>query len=541
MKKDTIYIDTEDDITSIIDKVKQSGEKIVALIPPKRPGVLQSAVNLKLLHKAAAGHDKRIVLITHNASLASLASAAAIPVAKTLQSRPELATSPTTPDAGDEDIINGEELPIGELQKTAPLSASTVKNDEEIILPNDLTDPTEPKKVAQTKKTSKKRGAVPNFDLFRKKLFLVIAAGIFGIIFLVWAIFFAPHATVNIKAKTTKESINTPINLKSDTPTNSATKTIQPVSQQEKKSQSTTFVATGKKEIGEKAAGTMKISRTSISSNPITIPIGTGFSSGNFTFTTIEPAQLRGTSIGPGGLVQDSTTVRVQAAAVGEDYNLSPREYEPTINGVSAIGSQMSGGSKKQITVVSEQDVASAKTKLVEQDQNTFKASLAKKFNTSQVIIIPESFTTAPAEPAVNPAIGAEATTGQAQITLETTYTLLAVKKKDVSDILDNILKDRIDRDTSQQIYDNGLKKIKLLQYTSADSTVRVSGTGYTGPKVNSKQLKPQLVGKNYEEIRQIVMRVDGIDDVDTKFSPFWVSKAPGEDKIDIVFDVSKQ
>ena len=67
MKKDVIYIDTEDDITSIIEKVKASSEKIIALVPPKRVGVLQSAVNLKLLQKSAEADDKRIVLITTSA------------------------------------------------------------------------------------------------------------------------------------------------------------------------------------------------------------------------------------------------------------------------------------------------------------------------------------------------------------------------------------------------------------------------------------------------------------------------------------------
>ena len=53
MNKDVIYIDVEDDITAIIGKVKTAKEKIVALVPPKRVGVLQSAVNLRLLGRAA--------------------------------------------------------------------------------------------------------------------------------------------------------------------------------------------------------------------------------------------------------------------------------------------------------------------------------------------------------------------------------------------------------------------------------------------------------------------------------------------------------
>ena len=53
MNKDVIYIDTDDDITAIIGKIKNSKDKIIALVPPKRIGVLQSTVNLRLLSKMA--------------------------------------------------------------------------------------------------------------------------------------------------------------------------------------------------------------------------------------------------------------------------------------------------------------------------------------------------------------------------------------------------------------------------------------------------------------------------------------------------------
>src|SRR5687768_15635855 len=115
--KDVIYIDIEDDITAIIGKVKAAGTKIVALVPPKRIGVLQSVVNLKLLHRAAGSVDKHVVLITSDLSLTSLAAGLKIPVAKNLQSRPEIPNVPNAP-ATNEEIINGEELAVGEVAKS---------------------------------------------------------------------------------------------------------------------------------------------------------------------------------------------------------------------------------------------------------------------------------------------------------------------------------------------------------------------------------------------------------------------------------------
>ena len=74
--KDTIYIDIDDEITGIIDKVTASNGKIVALVLPKRASVFQSIVNMKLLKRAADSEKKNLVLITSAAGFLPLAGAA---------------------------------------------------------------------------------------------------------------------------------------------------------------------------------------------------------------------------------------------------------------------------------------------------------------------------------------------------------------------------------------------------------------------------------------------------------------------------------
>ena len=53
VKKDVIYLDIEDDITDIVNKIKKSKERIIAIVPPKNLGSLRSAVNLRLLARSA--------------------------------------------------------------------------------------------------------------------------------------------------------------------------------------------------------------------------------------------------------------------------------------------------------------------------------------------------------------------------------------------------------------------------------------------------------------------------------------------------------
>src|SRR5436305_11517825 len=92
--KDVIYVDVDDEITSIIDKVENSGHKVTALVLPKRAASLQSIVNMKLLKRSADTAGKNVVLITSEHALLPLAGAAGLHVAKNLQSAPEIPEAP---------------------------------------------------------------------------------------------------------------------------------------------------------------------------------------------------------------------------------------------------------------------------------------------------------------------------------------------------------------------------------------------------------------------------------------------------------------
>ena len=198
MNKDVIHIDTEDDITSIIGKIKSSKERIIALVPPRRIGVLQSAVNIRLLARAAKSADKRVVIITSDNVLAGLAATADIPVAKTLQSKPEIAEIPALK-VDDNDVIDGGQLPVGDMADSARKKPKDDKGSSEADTPDAANKNKSPGNSA---KSNKKKPKIPDFNVFRKKFALIGGGVLLLITFLVWATWFAPHATVIITAKT---------------------------------------------------------------------------------------------------------------------------------------------------------------------------------------------------------------------------------------------------------------------------------------------------------------------------------------------------
>lgn len=530
-KKDVIYVDIEDDITSIIDKVKSGKSPIVALVPPKRIGVLQSVVNLKLLQRAAQGANKRVVLITSDSALTSLAAGVAIPVAKNLQSKPEIPES-TSADTEEEDVINGDELPVGELAAAAVVAGTA--SDE--TLSAKKAEPLAATAAAKAPKKGSKK--VPNFDAFRKKLFIGIGAGVALIIFLVWAIAIAPHATVAITAQTNLVNIDQVLQLKPNATADPTQNVLPATVQQTKKTSSVDFDATGKKNVGDKASGTVKFSNSS--SSAVSVPAGTKLkTSGGLVFVTDGSVTVPAATLSfgcSGYLCPGTGTIDVTASEGGTDYNGASGSVSGAPGGMSAsLTSTTSGGTDKTATVVTQEDVDKAKQQLQTQDANTVKTDLKKQFG-SDMIVIDESFKADAGDPVSSPAVDQEAT--KAKLTVETTYTLVGVKRSDLKANFDAYLKQQLAGKSNQKVYDSGDGSVSFSQFTEVDGgyTVKADAQAQVGPVIDENSLKQQIVGKRAGEIQQQLVSVEGVEDVNTTFFPFWVNKAPSADKITIKF-----
>lgn len=563
MNKDVIYIDIEDDITAIIGKVKAAGSKIVALVPPKRAGVLQSAVNLKLLQKAADATDKRVVMITNDHSLIALAAGVRIPVARNLQSRPEVPEM-EAPQTDDEEVINGADLPVGDMAaamgtptaKPAESVADKVSNHVDLRdapkateLAAAATAPKQaPKKPAMSLSGMSKKLKIPDFKTFRNKFFLFGGIGAVVIIFLIWALVFAPHARVTISAETIAVNVDKTLTMDPKATASDVGKfEVKPNVQQLKKSVATTFNATGQKDIGNKASGTIHITNCD-SPGSFNIPAGTTFTAASghkFTnnatitvpgFTSASSSICNNTGAGAG-----KVSAPVTAADLGDEYNIGPTSFTTNVPFAIAIASNaaMAGGSHQMATVVSQEDVDKAKTQLAQPDTSGAKTELKKQF-VGDFIIIEESFATDTGQPTVEPAVGQPAQ--QAKLTVETTYTYVAIAREDVKAIANNVVTEALQGKSDQQMYSLGDNSVSFQTFQKAESgayTGRLITTAFIGPKIDTDALAKQITGKRFGEIQTLVNQIPGVQKVDIDLSPFWVNTAPSVDKIDISFSVA--
>ena len=75
-----LYLEADEEITSVIDKVKKASADSIGLVIPRNSSLIHSIVNLKLLKKEATKFKKEIALITADKTGRNIAAQIGIPV-----------------------------------------------------------------------------------------------------------------------------------------------------------------------------------------------------------------------------------------------------------------------------------------------------------------------------------------------------------------------------------------------------------------------------------------------------------------------------
>lgn len=540
--KDTIYIDIDDEITSIINKMQDSGNKVVALVLPKRASVLQSIVNMRLLKRAADESKKSVVLITSEAGLLPLAGAAGVFVAKTLDTKPSIPTAPLNDDKEetvDEDstgevrdteitVANAGAIAVGALAGLPPKDeVETLELDDEYESTEDSTDSSDSKdsKLNEVKKDAKLK--IPNFDRFRLMLFGIGTLVVLLIVGFVYANNVLPKAVITIS--TDAVSINASVNTTlSSTATivDLTTNTVPAKLVSEPKTYTQQAIATGQKNTGVKATGTVTVSV--ICTSPVSaINSGIGISSNSLTFITTGKLTF-GAGIPSGSNFVCSGDVAVQAQQGGAAYNL-PANSKFSVAGHPGYtgnnSSAFAGGTDNLVQILSQADIDGATAKIVT-DNSTVKQNLATQLSKASYFAVLSTFSTG------TPVITTSANVGDAvanvTVTEVVTYTMFGAKQTDLTALINNNIKTQIDT-TKQSILNAGLSSgtFTLQNSTATTAQVTMETTAEVGPQLNPANIKKQVAGKKVGDVKSLLQGNPGVTGIDIKLSPFWVTSVP--------------
>lgn len=555
--KEVIYVDVDDEITAIIEKVQASSGKIVALVLPKRAAVFQSIVNMKLLKRTADSSKKSLVLITSEKSILPLAGAVGVHVANTLQSKPGIPNAPVvTSDAP----VSVDEIEVGEPEvAAAPLRnpraigvPRPADDDEEIIEIDDEPTPKSSGKkaaaaaagAAGAKKFNKKL-KVPDFNKFRVKLLAAGAALVLLIIFFVLANTVLPSATVMISTNNaeipTSVTINSSPNIKE---TDAEAAKVPGAIKEYKKSDVQKAAATGQKDMGTKAGGSVTLSLTNCSKEQVTVPAGTTVTTNNLNFVTQTAVTMQSVKIGPTCRNDDfksvsTAKVSVTAEKAGEQYNVGSAKYSVSgFSNVSGAGEAMSGGTSKIVKVVSQKDIDDLKNKIVEAASSSAKDETKKLLEGENYFAITDTFTAKDPVVTSNPGVDAEAE--EVTVSVNMSFTMIGASKSGLDEVLKSELETKINKD-QQKILDNGLDKagIRVLsKQTNGDASFELDVKATVGVEQNVDDIREAVKGKKKNEAEAALRSREGVVDVSVEYSPFWVSKVPGNpEKIKVEFD----
>lgn len=552
--KDTIYVDIDDEIIAIIDKVTSSKNKIVALVLPKRATALQSQVNMKLLRRAADDTNKNLVLVTSESGLMPLAGAAGIHVAKTPTSKPEIPQAPAA-DEPVEDIDEPDSVP-GEafdaraneqkpLSEVAGLDSAAALGDEDndtIELDNSDKTPIPTAKTDKPKIGKDKKKKIPNFNRFRTGL-LIAALVIIGLGVLAYFAFHVwPHATISIYTKQTSVPVSFTMNMSADTSQVDAPDSILPATvETSQKSYSQTVAASGQKDEGTPASGTITMTAVECGGsfgNAPDVPAGTGVSTNNLTYITQADTSFGFDHFKGGcGYFTANNSTPITAQNPGTNYNVGSATFQVSgRSDVSGTGSA-SGGTSNVVRVVQQSDIDSAKQQLASQNSSAIKQKLISQLQQAGLTPLTSTFSSnaSNVSSSANPGDQADNVT----VTENVTYLMYGYRTAQLEKLISAYTSQQVDL-SKQGILDYGIAgaSFKLNgQPTTSSANVAFSTNVIVGPKLDVSKIKTQVEGKKAGDVRSELSSYGGVSKVQVDLSPFWVGSVPkNPSKIDIKF-----
>jgi len=497
-----LYLDADSEITEAIEKLKKAKEKEVRIVVPARSSLLHSSVNIKLLKKASRDSDKSLILVTNDKITKNLAGSAGIAIASSVKALAHVPDVAKAEEQIPEKIQISDDRPKEDGESESEGEGEGEGFESKHI---DLTDeePVNPKNAEKAPKKSSKK--VPDYGKLNKRIWLAVGA-VAAIVIVIILYVVVPTGKVIVSAEAKKTPLNFNFVLDADSTTSSAsTQVIAAQKAEVSKDVAFDISATGKKEVGNKATGTLSVKNCDDVSTH-NLAAGTGVSGGGKTFVVAQATTIPAGSAG-GGVVNCSSAVDVQitATAPGEAFNVGPTTF--SIAGFSSLykaTGQTSGGTTKTITVLSADDIANAK-KQVEQQASANADELVKKAGNDNQLFR-ETIQNELVDFKTSVAQDAEA--DKVNVTTKLKSTAFMAKNSDLDALFDAQIKSELSG--NKEVYQNGAKDGKytvVKQLTPTKVQLNVKTSAYYGDPIDKKAIAREVAGKPKKDVSDLVKK----------------------------------
>lgn len=502
-----LYLDADTEITEAIERLKKASADEIRVVVPTRSGLLQSSVNVKLLKKAAKDSRKNLVLVTSDKITKNLAGVSDVAVASSVKAMAHVPDSFSEAKIPDKlQVTEPEEVEESKQPKKNIQNHPPGFEPKHISLGADGDE--ENKKSTQNRKEPKstKDKRVPNYGKLSKRIWWIIG-GLVVIIGLALSYILVPTGKVNILTKAKKTSLN--FNFILDATASSSDPSAQTLLAQKleiTKDINLEITATGKKDVGTKALGSVKLLNAS-NSDAITIPSGTALVAGGRNYTLDQTVIVPGATVA-GGIVPGTANGNITASLPGESYNITSSSFTITgfnsgANAVTATGSA-SGGTSKTITILSAEDVIGAK-KQIEQQGASAKDELDKKAGSDQMLF-PETIQSDIVQFTTSVQEGNAA--DKVAVNARVRYGGFAVNGTDINKLFEQQIQNELKG--NKQIYQSGAKEGQysvVKQFSPQKIQLNVKTEAFYGDPIDIQRIAQDVAGAPKKEVNDIVKK----------------------------------
>lgn len=519
MDREPIYLEKDDEITSVVDKLKASDGVDLDVVIPKDAIMLQSVINLKLLKRQAESLGKEVTIVTQDKVGTKLAQQIGIPVvAKEGQVPKEMnMTESEEPEYTEEDIQMKENEPA----VTPVVSEKPAKED----ISSDDSGEEPPKKPVGGKK-----------NWFKKHWKGVLIAGGFGLLaILLLAYIYVPLANINIKLAAENKKIDITFKADKDASAVDTDEGVIPAKEiVEEIEKVETSKASGEKDVGEKATGTATIVNHEYSTDSFTLTAGSRIvTSGGLVYKTKTNVTVpKYTKIGA-TITDGKIDVQVEADQVGEKYNVTGGNM--TIPGlmvsgvtaadVYAVGGSFTGGSSRKVKFVTANDIAAAKEAATTAAESELKSKINDSVKDS--ILLEGALETEEISSISSAAVGKEAE--EFSYTVKLKGTALVITENDLKALAEDKFRQEIG-DTKEIVEADSLissTKLTDLDIGKGEFRATLAGEAYIATKIAEEEVKNAINGEAGSNAIEIIKEIEGVEEVEIRFFPKFYNRIP--------------
>ena len=546
-----IYLESDEEIISVIDRLKEAKEKHVALVIPAGAIMLGSAVNLKLLMEESGKIDKKVSIVTSDATGRNIASQIGFTVYENLGDARAIR---------EKDLEEQEKLPVfsrkaekrleeieGEEGEKTYTDLEENNNEAEDVFENNAEEKEAifaPRKVYKESDfgvTRDYRGGsrskVGQEIIKNKKFWLFGAIGFVVVLFLL--VFIFPKATVYLNVISSEEKLDIGFKLSTDvSAVGSADSKITLPAKWEAKEQevSLDIPATGQKNVGDKASGAVIVYNRSGKTVTI-VPNSEFLTSDGKKFVNSGIISVPGAFVSDyGELIPGKASSEITAEDGGTASNISPSKFSiPALSDTlgNLVYGQSSdafaGGTDKNAKVVSHDDIDNAKQRA----QDEMEKKLEGEFGMQGEEIFVKGLDTSEN---ISEDISKKENDEADSFTVQerTRFSFLVFNKNDFDKMFEDSLK--LNLSNQKQLVGSGYRSVEWTVISFDDkkkeAELNAKATILTATSINQDFIKSKIVTLNVQELRVFLSQYPEVElDHVSFFPPLLISSIPSNEK----------